>query len=101
MPDRSHFRVRLSLRWLSFACLLMLGFSTVVEAGHSHSAQSQESAKTCPLCVSAHSSSAALSARVPVVVPLAAIGPLPLPTVFLPLSWREKGPLFVRPPPAV
>jgi len=101
MPHQIHLRQRLSLRWLSLACLLMLGFSTVVEAGHFHSTQSLESAKTCPLCVSAHSSGAVLSARVQVVVPVAAIAPLPLPTVFLPLSRREKGPLFVRPPPAV
>jgi hypothetical protein len=101
MLDRSHRRMRLSLRWLSFVCLLMLGFSTVVEAGHFHSAQSQESAKTCPLCVSAHSSGAVLSARIPVVLPLAAVAPLLLPRVFLPLSRLEKGPVFVRPPPAV
>jgi len=93
--------VRTSWRWLAAICVLAVACSAVAEAAHFHSGSRQDSAKTCPLCVKAHSSTALPSANVQQVAPAAASAKLAAKPATAGHSRLEKGVYFVRPPPAV
>ena len=90
-----------SWRWLAAICVLAVACSAVAEAAHFHFGSRQDSAKTCPLCVKAHSSTALPSANVQQVAPAAASAKLAAKPATAGHSRLEKGVYFVRPPPAV
>jgi len=93
--------VRTSWRWLAAICVLAVAFSAVAEAAHFHFGGRQDSAKTCPLCVKAHASTALPSANVQQVAPAAASAKVAAKPAMAGHSRLEKGVFFVRPPPAV
>jgi len=93
--------VRKSWQWLAAVCILAVTCSAVAEAAHFHFGSRQDSVKTCPLCVKAHSSTALPSANVQQVAPAAASAKLPAKPAMAGHSRLEKGVFFVRPPPAV
>ena len=93
--------MRRSLRWLVVISAFAVALSASIEASHLHLGKSQESLKTCSLCLSAHSSTATISATVQQAAPTLRSAPLVLARRTEPASRLETASLYIRPPPAV
>jgi hypothetical protein len=101
MLSRQQSRPKRLINAVGLVFVLLFAIVTIAEASHSHDGRSPDSYKNCSVCASAHLASTAAVSAGPQAAPAASSSILILHRPLCRAVSPEKGPLFVRPPPAV